>query len=104
MRALMFQSLSQGNNTNCTLIQLAEDNYHDPFSKKADADEAMFRGGRGVSGGKHGKLENFPSLCEIESVLANVVLVLSFIPLKPHHQSVIVRSSLHKGYSSTGLM
>lgn len=76
MRALMFQCLSQGDNSNCTLIRLIKDNHHNAFFQEAYADEPRHRIVTGVCCHERRQLKNLPRICEVESMLTNVVWLL----------------------------
>src|SRR5687767_8507741 len=62
LRALILQCLSQGNDSNCTLIRLVKHNHDDTFFQEAYADEPRLRIVTGVCGNEHRQLKNLPCI------------------------------------------
>jgi hypothetical protein len=65
-------------------LRLLQNNHHNVLSKKPNPSQALFKNFAVDDLGEHWKLKNFPSGGEIESMLANILFVLSLIPLERH--------------------
>jgi hypothetical protein len=83
----MLQRLSQGNNPNCIIRTLNEDNYNYSLSEETDSDMPIFAIRLSfVSPNKYRQIEDLVRIRKIESMFANVRSVLFRIPFEVHTQ------------------
>jgi hypothetical protein len=93
----MLQGLSQRDNPNCIIFAFCKNNHHNVLSKKSYPSQALLKNFAGVDLSEHRKLKDFPSVGEIEPMLAFVLFVLSLIPLERHEPSVTTSASKFSG-------
>jgi hypothetical protein len=65
--------------------------------EKADCSNPLFKNIRGIDGSQDGKVQDFPGVSERETVLADVLVVLSIIPLDLHDGSLAADASKFSG-------